>query len=195
MRSIRLSSMPRRSDAGAAAVEFALLLPIFVLLVFGGISVGMIYWHSISATQAARDAARYGATLEMSSTATVGDLDPTLTTGEWLDAVTSVALHEAGIGDTTGDGDVTIADAQAANVYVCTAFVRGNASTPINTVSLSSSSFPASTDPCILTDGAPATADRVQVLVKRDERLNAVFFSRQLTTETRSVQPYQRTIK
>ena len=51
--------MGRRKDQrGAAAVEFALVLPIFVALVFGIIQYGYYFWTAESANSAAREAAR-----------------------------------------------------------------------------------------------------------------------------------------
>jgi Flp pilus assembly pilin Flp len=47
----------RRQD-GAAAVEFALLLPLLVLLLFGFIQFGTAFNSRIQATNAAREAAR-----------------------------------------------------------------------------------------------------------------------------------------
>jgi Flp pilus assembly protein TadG len=47
-----------RSDRGAAAVEFALLLPLLVLLVFGMIDFGRAINAQITITQAAREGAR-----------------------------------------------------------------------------------------------------------------------------------------
>jgi Flp pilus assembly pilin Flp len=46
------------SDRGAAAVEFALLLPLLVLLVFGMIDFGRAINAQITITQAAREGAR-----------------------------------------------------------------------------------------------------------------------------------------
>jgi Flp pilus assembly protein TadG len=52
----------RRSEAGASAVEFALVAPILIMLVFGVISFGMIFGQQLGRTcaqviGAARDAA------------------------------------------------------------------------------------------------------------------------------------------
>jgi Flp pilus assembly pilin Flp len=47
-----------RGESGAAAVEFALLLPLLVLLLFGFIHFGMAFNARIQATNAAREAAR-----------------------------------------------------------------------------------------------------------------------------------------
>ena len=50
--------MSRRDQEGAAAVEFALLLPLLVLLLFGMIEFGFAFNTRIQATNAAREAAR-----------------------------------------------------------------------------------------------------------------------------------------
>jgi Flp pilus assembly pilin Flp len=50
--------MARRDQQGAAAVEFALLLPLLVLLLFGMIEFGLAFNSRIQATNAAREAAR-----------------------------------------------------------------------------------------------------------------------------------------
>ena len=50
--------MGRRDQEGAAAVEFALLLPLLVLLLFGMIEFGLAFNSRIQATNAAREAAR-----------------------------------------------------------------------------------------------------------------------------------------
>jgi hypothetical protein len=50
--------MGRRGQDGAAAVEFALLLPLLVLLLFGFIQFGIAFNTKIQATNAAREGAR-----------------------------------------------------------------------------------------------------------------------------------------
>ena len=51
-------ALARRDQEGAAAVEFALLLPLLVLLLFGMIEFGFAFNSRIQATNAAREAAR-----------------------------------------------------------------------------------------------------------------------------------------
>lgn len=183
-------------DDGAAAVEFALLFPIFAILVFGGLSLGIIYWHSINAAQGARDAARYGATLPISLT--VPPPTGEYSMAQWLTLVSDVALNEAGVGDSTGDGVINAADMAEIDAYLCVAFVKGAASTHTQATTskvVSAATGPATTAPCVASDGAPAAVDRVQVVFKRDEYFNAALIWKNITTETKSVQPYQRTIK
>jgi Flp pilus assembly protein TadG len=52
-----------RDELGANAVEFALLLPILLMILFGTITGGMLYNQQLTLTQAAREGARYGATM------------------------------------------------------------------------------------------------------------------------------------
>jgi len=53
----------RSSTRGAAAVEFALVLPIFLILVFGIIELSVILYNNAVITNAAREAARAGVVL------------------------------------------------------------------------------------------------------------------------------------
>lgn len=69
-----------RSDDGAAAVEFALLFPLFVMLTFGMISGAIVLNDKMSLTHGVREAARYGATIPYDSTNTYAFLDTIRTT-------------------------------------------------------------------------------------------------------------------
>ena len=51
----------RRPEQGAVAVEFALIVPIFCLLLFGIIQYSLYFWSTQSAADAAREGARRGA--------------------------------------------------------------------------------------------------------------------------------------
>ena len=48
-----------RSERGAAAVEFALVMPLLLLLVFGIVEFGLIMNRQITVTHAAREGVRY----------------------------------------------------------------------------------------------------------------------------------------
>lgn len=50
----------KRNERGAAAVEFAILLPLVVLILFGGIEYGLVMFNQQVITNASREAARAG---------------------------------------------------------------------------------------------------------------------------------------
>jgi Flp pilus assembly protein TadG len=52
-----------RDESGAQAVEFILVLPLLLMLLFGTITGGMLYNQQLTLTQAAREGARFAATL------------------------------------------------------------------------------------------------------------------------------------
>ena|SRR5436190_7760428 len=53
----------RRHSRGQSLVEFALVFPIFILLLAGMIQFGMIFWGQNTLNQLTRDTGRYAATL------------------------------------------------------------------------------------------------------------------------------------
>ena len=61
----------RGSERGAAAVEFALVLPPLVMLMFGLFTSGLAYSDHLSVTNAVREGARLGAAMDYSTGATV----------------------------------------------------------------------------------------------------------------------------
>src|SRR3954447_11459066 len=60
----------RRREEGAALVEFALILPVLVLLLFGLIDFGFIYNDYLQVRQGVRDGARQGAVANFGTTPT-----------------------------------------------------------------------------------------------------------------------------
>ncbi len=62
-----------RQDRGAAVVEFALVVPFFFLLVWGGLVFSRAYQRLNVLTASLREGARYGATLDPLVIATVQD--------------------------------------------------------------------------------------------------------------------------
>ncbi|MGE5566489.1 MAG: TadE/TadG family type IV pilus assembly protein [Parcubacteria group bacterium] len=65
-----------RDERGAAATEFALILPMMLIIAFGIFEAGRVFWSYNIVQSAARDAARYGARLGITcsgSTATFDD--------------------------------------------------------------------------------------------------------------------------
>ena len=64
-----------RDERGAAAVEFALVTPLLLLILFGIIDYGIWFADSISARQAVRDAARQGSLEQFGSCGGATDLE------------------------------------------------------------------------------------------------------------------------
>jgi Flp pilus assembly protein TadG len=64
-----------RDQRGAAAAEFALILPLMTMLLFGFYEAGRMYWSYNIVQAAVRDAARYGARLPVTCTGGVGAFD------------------------------------------------------------------------------------------------------------------------
>jgi Flp pilus assembly protein TadG len=172
-------------DAGASAVEFALLLPIFVMLTFGTLTGGIAFWRHIELTQGARDAARLGATFPISTAEPAPSGEKTIS--DWLAMVATVAATESGWGSL---GDVSAPDSGA---FICVAYVSADDGL-VDTNRMTVGSVKESDD---LLESGGCFADgrvesRVQVLVRRDAELNAVVFNSDLELRTRSSIPYER---
>ncbi len=106
----RPGSFHRRGDdreAGAAAVEFALVLPILVMLVFGIVYFGLGYNAKLGVTAAVREGAREAALGHAAATVTqtVHDAAPNLT-------FSSVTVDRACPADGTGTSAKVTATAQ-----------------------------------------------------------------------------------
>jgi hypothetical protein len=75
---IRRGGMRRPSSRGQALVEFALIMPLFVMVLVGVIVLGIIVFYNQQLTNAAREAARYAAIHSATDPfcPVVGHLDP-----------------------------------------------------------------------------------------------------------------------
>ena len=68
---LRLRSSRNRHSRGQALVEFALVLPLLVLILTGVMQFGLLFWAQITLTQVARDTGRWAVSQEACSGATV----------------------------------------------------------------------------------------------------------------------------
>lgn len=174
----RLSRAVVQREDGAAAVEFALLFPIFMVLVMGTIAAGTAFSRHINITQAAREASRFGATLDIP---TAGGL------GAWLTAVDNAAQGAAGDANNPMGG----------YTHRCVAYVRTTTSAlGVTTIDTTNSRHlqdgVAATGPCPNT-AAPliASTDYVQVVFQRETSFFVLFANPTLDLDARSVTPYE----
>src|SRR5437868_3976340 len=94
--------MRRLNERGAVAAEFALLLPVFMLILFGTIEFGMIMYSRELITNASREGARAG----------IVQVSPKPTAG----AITTIATtYLTGTGIRPADVTVTVTGAGGAN--------------------------------------------------------------------------------
>lgn len=155
-------------ERGAALVEFALVVPLFLSLMLGILTGGLAWNQRISLTNASREAARYGATL------------PTMTgMTTWLDTVAAVAVSSA-----EGNLASGVAGRSICVAYVYPAGITTTDRTTSRTESGSTVTY--GNTPCYA-DGQPTTVRRVQVVLRRRSRLQTAVFTRDLDLTGRVV--------
>jgi len=157
-----------RHESGAAAIEFALLLPIFAALTFGIITFGVAFERWLSVTAAAREASRFAATHPI----------PAGQDAEaWATAVLDVAMGAAGL-----DPDPTTWP-DPDEFGVCVSFTNAVGPGSFDSVGPATTQRwtrgdlnpdGGSTAPCT---GPDLSDNRVAVTVSRDADLNWFFFS------------------
>lgn len=166
-------------DGGAALIEFALLLPLLLMVILGLVSSGVAYNHKISLVHAARETSRYGATLPVSNF--LSDPDPM---ARWLDELAVRAISDA-----TGS-----LDAGTPGLRICVAYVHPQGSSATDStrsrVETASASATYLTSECFA-DGRPDTERRVQVEVGRDADLDALLFQTTIQVGTEAVSRYE----
>jgi Flp pilus assembly protein TadG len=165
---VHTSRSERDRERGAAVVEFALVMPVFFMLLLGMISGGLALHHKIVMTESARDASRYGAALAVNQCVSgCGGLT-------WAQVVRSQAVQRSG-------GTVTTSQ-------VCVALVTGSGSAP---VAIDSSHTTAGgTSPCYV-DNSVDTGKRVQVSLTKTDHLEWLLGSTNVTIVARSVARYE----
>jgi Flp pilus assembly protein TadG len=98
--------MKLRREDGAAAVEFALVLPILIVLVFGIIEFGFALYNKEVITNASREGARYGIVIgppRPDEIAIRGVVTSYLTNFGWDLSLAGISVDN----DTTGDTQCT----------------------------------------------------------------------------------------
>lgn len=99
----------RRKQSGQGLTEFALVLPIFMLLLLIMFEFGFAYNHNLTLGLATREGARTGATLANGSTDCSGGNDPNKVDAQIVAGVQRI-LKSPG-------SDVTMSDVQSVRIY------------------------------------------------------------------------------
>jgi len=168
--------MGRRAsgDDGAALVEFALVLPILAMFLFGTLSAGMAWNTNLAMAQGARMGGRYAATLPTRNYTSLDD---------YLDAVaTQVVGSSEGSIATTATGRI-----------VCVAYVHPNGSTTLDQTRRRNESGTTVTraNSTCFTDGQGSDDTRVQVMTERTSKLETGIWSRNITLHQQLVFRYE----
>ncbi|HUP84127.1 MAG TPA: TadE family protein [Acidimicrobiales bacterium] len=157
-------------ESGAALVEFAIVLPVFMMLLLGMMTGGLAYSRKLSVAQAAREGARFGATLPITAS---------LPRDAWLPRVGNLTIASS-------DGELA---PDKAGRSVCIAHVP--ASGTARKWEVVGTAAPVLADgTCIGADGRNGET-RVQVVVGRTSTLEALVFSRDLALESHAVARFE----
>jgi Flp pilus assembly protein TadG len=153
-----------RDQRGSTLIEFALILPLFAALLLGIVTGGAAYFQKISVVDAAREGARYGASLRTDAAA--GGL------ATWRQNVIDRVVEVSGGQLEAADLCVDLVTPTGSNVTCGIADPPG-----------------ASTDPTVL---APARV--VKVSATRTSKIEFVFFTTTPTISAKVVARYERDI-
>jgi len=148
-----------RGDRGAVLVEFAITFPVLASMLYAGITTAMVLSERSIADHAAREGARFGATLAW---------DQEFHAGNWADAVDQQVRARVG----------KQIDADA----VCVALVEGVPGTPVSSAHTNAPGGGACWD-----DGSPHPSSRVQVEIRGSGTIDAIWYRHDLTLQSRSV--------
>ncbi len=148
--------MKRSADRGASLVEFALILPVFALLLFGMISAGLALNDKQQMTHATREGARYAATVPANQTFTNGQ--------PWAQNVRDLIVERS-------TGSLTSAN-------VCVSLVQGSPGVVVNNDAQFTTRSPVA--PCIPNQAYPVSVNdngrRVQVTATKPAKIELIVF-------------------
>ena len=172
-------------------MEFALLFPVFMVLVIGMISAGFAFERWISVTQGAHEASRYGATLPVKAS------DPSTPSADtWLQKVSDSAIAASGLDRSpAGTSPLTLA---VPGTAVCAALVAPDNTDPAPVISRKilvstnssgtiSRSYSNATCPGIAT----VSGDYVQVQISRPTDFNYLVADPTLKVQGKSVSRFE----
>jgi Flp pilus assembly protein TadG len=168
-------------ERGAAMVEFVLILPVFLLIVFGGITAALSYEHKSEVVHAVRDGARYGATVPLNQCDTTSNCG----NRNWAALVQYVTSQRSGGSLSTGQICVALVSGNRVGANPAAVYLRtgGVYSTGTN------ATFP--TTGCF-DDGDADSGLRVHVsAVRAGDKINLVFGTIPITVSSRGTARYE----
>ena len=147
-----------RGERGTSLVEFAIIFPIFMIIVLGMFSGGVAYNRQIAIRNAAREGARYGATVPRLTA---------FTSGTWASNVREVVQERS-------EQELALND-------ICVALVTGSPAVAVST----NHTTAGGTSPCFTE--SEDDGQRVQVRVTATANLEALVFSYPITLDAEAV--------
>ncbi len=145
MPSVEPARPHRRSTRGQSVVEFALLLPIMLILLLGVVDLARIYTTMLSVESAAREAADYGTTMGAGHWQVGAPLNDTAAEMHKRACVASSDLPDY----TDADGDPATGCTNPSFAYCVTTSIGGPCTFPLDPVAVCEN--PTRTPPCWVT--------------------------------------------
>lgn len=169
--------MLNRTERGASLVEFAIVMPLVLMLVIGLVSAGIAYNEKLALTHAARETARFGATLPISNPVYPTNLN------QWLDALAVRAVDDA-----TGS-----LDPAAPGYSLCVAYVYpdGTGADDQTRKRVDTGGGPVFSAGTCFADGRPDEERRVQVQASQNTDFEALLFSTTVTLTSRATARFE----
>lgn len=177
VRAARAARAARASgDRGAVLVEFAFVLPILAMLLFGLISAGMAWNTNLALASGVRAGGRYAATLPTSNYSSMDD---------YLDAVEQrvVDSSEGAIATSVSGRVICVA-------YVHPAAGGSNLLDQTRSRTETGTTVTRSSNPCY-TDNEADTDTRVQISVQRGATIETGLWSQGVTLQQKVVYRYE----
>jgi Flp pilus assembly protein TadG len=157
-------------------VEFVLITPVFLMIVFGGITAARAYEHKNDVVHAVRDGARYGATVPLTQCDTTSNCG----NRNWAELVQYVTSQRSDGALSTSQICVALVTGSSGSVYTRTGGVY---TTGTNTT------FP---DTGCFSDGNVDSGTRVHVsAVKSGDKMNLVLTTINITQSSRGTARYE----
>lgn len=164
----------RSREAGAVALEFALIFPVLVMLMMGIVTGGLSYSNAVGVQNAVREGARFGATGDQSSSTWAADVITRTRSTQFDDT----------------------ASASSSSTSVCVQLVKAPSTVVKSECSIGGNGGPALTMPATTAYPAvpplPTNACAVRVLAARPFSINVVLTTFDGRIERGAVARYER---